>query len=238
MNEEEALHEEIHRLNRSNETLHNFAYMAAHELQEPLRATESFLNLLSSKYGAELTEEANEWLSETVAGTNRMRDLIQSLLTFSLADSQELALESVPCADVLKSALVDLKPVLDAKNVQVIVESALPTVRANAILLSLLFRNLIGNSVKYCSERPTIKILAISENDEFIFEITDNGIGFDMKYADRIFRPFERLHSKADYPGTGLGLALCKRIIERHRGKIWVRSVVNSGSTFSFSLPI
>jgi light-regulated signal transduction histidine kinase (bacteriophytochrome) len=237
MNEEEALHEEIYRLNRSNETLHNFAYMAAHELQEPLRAMESFLNLLSNKYGQELTEEANEWLGETVAGTNRMRDLIQSLLTFSLADSQEIVLESVRCADVLKSALVDLKPVLDAKSVQVIVESDLPTVKANAILLSLLFRNLIGNSVKYCSERPIIKIRTMLEKDEFVFEIADNGIGFDMKYADRIFRPFERLHSKADYPGTGLGLALCKRIIERHHGKIGVRSAVNSGSTFSFSLP-
>jgi light-regulated signal transduction histidine kinase (bacteriophytochrome) len=199
---------------------------------------DSFLNLLSKKYGPELTEEANDWLSETVAGTNRMRALIQSLLTFSLADSQEIVFESVRCADVLKSALVDLKPVLEAKNVQVIVESDLPTVWANAILLSLLFRNLIGNSVKYCSERPTIKIRATAEKDEIIFEFADNGIGFDMKYVDKIFHPFERLHSKADYPGTGLGLALCRRIIERHHGRIWVHSEVDNGSTFSFALPI
>jgi light-regulated signal transduction histidine kinase (bacteriophytochrome) len=237
MTDEELLQEKISLLTRSNDDLRNFAYMAAHELQEPLRAIESFVTLLGQKYGSELTEEAREWLNETVAGTARMRELIQSLLTFSSADSQEAATAPVSSADVLKAALVDLKPILEGRHAQVVVESELPTVHANAVLLTLLFRNLIGNSVKYCSERPTIKIREITEKDEYIFEIADNGIGFDMKYADKIFRPFERLHSKADYPGTGLGLALCKRIIERHHGRIWVHSAVDIGSTFSFSLP-
>ncbi len=237
MTEEELLQEKIALLTRSNDDLRNFAYMAAHELQEPLRAMESFVTLLGQKYGSELSEEAREWLNETVAGTARMRELIQSLLTFSSADSQEAVTALVSSADLLKAALVDLKPILEGRHVQVVVESELPTVQANAVLLILLFRNLIGNSVKYCSERPTINIRATAEKDEYIFEIADNGIGFDMQYADKIFRPFERLHSKADYPGTGLGLALCQRIIERHHGRIWVHSAVDSGSTFSFSLP-
>ena len=237
MTDEKQLQEEIRNLNRSNEDLRNFAYMAAHELQEPLRAMESFVALLSRNYGPGLTPEANEWLSETTAGAIRMRALIQSLLTFSQADTQETQFDSVDCDDVLKTALLDLKPVIDGRHVQIDVESKLPIVQGNAVLLSLLFRNLIGNSVKYSSNQPVIKIRSTPRKTDFVFEITDNGIGFDMKYADKIFRPFERLHSKLDYPGTGLGLALCKRIVDRHHGQIWVHSEVNKGSTFCFSLP-
>jgi light-regulated signal transduction histidine kinase (bacteriophytochrome) len=236
MTDEQGLQDEIERLRQSNDDLYKFAYMAAHELQEPLRTIESFLTLLNERYSSELTEEANEWLSETVAGAVRMRDLIHSLLTLSLVDSQELQFELVNSTDVLQAALVDLKPVIEAQQVQIVI-SDLPTVQADEVLLALLFRNLIGNSIKYCSARPTIRVRAIQKKEECIFEVSDNGIGFEMKYADKIFLPFERLHSKMDYPGTGLGLALCKRIIDRHGGKIWAQSIVNEGSTFSFSLP-
>ena len=230
------LHDEINRLTRSNDDLYKFAYMAAHELQEPLRAIESFTTLLGEKYAVLLPGEAKEWLGETVDGAERMRNLIQSLLTLSTVDSQDAALGLTSCTEVLKTALADLKPIIDAKQVQIQI-SELPVVRADGTLLALLFRNLIGNSIKYCSVKPIIIIKAFPKKQECVFEVADNGIGFDMKYADKIFLPFERLHSKMDYPGTGLGLALCKRIVDRHGGKIWVQSVINKGSTFSFSLP-
>jgi light-regulated signal transduction histidine kinase (bacteriophytochrome) len=236
MTEEHLLQDEIKHLRQSNDDLYKFAYMAAHELQEPLRTIESFITLLNEKYSSELTEEANEWLGETAAGAVRMRELIHSLLTLALVDSQELQFELVNSSDVVKAALIDLKPGIDAKQVHIVI-SDLPIVRADAVLLTLLLRNLIGNSMKYCATRPTIKVQANQKKEECIFEVSDNGIGFDMKYADKIFLPFERLHTKKDYPGTGLGLALCKRIIDRHGGKIWVESAVNKGSTFSFSLP-
>jgi light-regulated signal transduction histidine kinase (bacteriophytochrome) len=228
---------EIDRLKRSNDDLYKFAIMAAHELQEPLRAIDSFTKLLKDRYSADLPAEANEWLSETIAGSSRMRNLIQSLLTLSLVDSQNIQFDFVDCNNVLKAALVDLKPVIDGKKVQVEIKSDLPRLQANETLLVLLFRNLIGNSIKYCSVRPMIEIQAKHSDGAWIFEISDNGIGFDMQYAGKIFLPFERLHSKLEYPGTGLGLALCKRIIDRHSGKIWVQSIINKGSTFCFSLP-
>jgi light-regulated signal transduction histidine kinase (bacteriophytochrome) len=233
----EQLREEIDRLKRSNEDLYRFAYMAAHELQEPLRAIDSFTKLFKDKYGAGLSSEANEWLGETSAGSIRMRNLIKALLTLSLVDSQKFEFDFVNCNDVLKAALVDLKPTIDAKNVAIEIESDLPRLQANETLLALLFRNLIGNSIKYCTEKPMINIRANERNGEWNFEFKDNGIGFDMKYAAKIFLPFERLHSKLDYPGTGLGLALCKRIVDRHNGKIWAQSTINVGSTFSFTLP-
>jgi light-regulated signal transduction histidine kinase (bacteriophytochrome) len=233
----EQLREEIVRLKRSNEDLYRFAYMAAHELQEPLRAIDSFTKLFNDKYGAGLSVEANEWLGETMAGSVRMRNLIKALLTLSLVDSQTIEFDYVDCNDVLKAAIIDLKPSIDAKNVAIEIESELPRLKANETLLALLFRNLIGNSIKYCTEKPRINIRANQGNGEWSFEFKDNGIGFDMKYAAKIFLPFERLHSKLDYPGTGLGLALCKRIIDRHRGKIWAQSTVNMGTTFNVTLP-
>jgi light-regulated signal transduction histidine kinase (bacteriophytochrome) len=233
----EQLRDEIDSLKRSNDDLYRFAYMAAHELQEPLRAIDSFTKLLKDRYGADLSVEANEWLGEAIAGSSRMRNLIKSLLTLSLVDSQNIQFDFVNCNDVLNAALVDLKPTIDAKNVSIELESDLPRLQANETLLTLLFRNLIGNSIKYCTEKPTIKIRSSHSNGEWNFEFEDNGIGFDMKYASKIFLPFERLHSKLEYPGTGLGLALCRRIIDRHNGKIWAQSTINVGSTFSFILP-
>lgn len=232
------LRDEIEQLKRSNDDLYKFAYMASHELQEPLRAIDAFTKLLKDKYGSGLPTEANEWLAETIAGSDRMRNLIQSLLTLSRVDSQSIQFGFVECSQVLQVALVDLKPIIDARKVNIEIDSELPRIKANETLLALLFRNLIGNSIKYCADTPKIVIRSNTEDGACIFSIADNGIGFDMKYATKIFLPFERLHSRKEYPGSGLGLALCKRIVDRHGGKIWVDSTINVGSTFTFSLPV
>lgn len=232
---EQRLNRRIDRLTQSNDDLYQFAYLAAHELQAPLRAMEGFLLLLHDRYGAQLPDDASALLQEAFNASERMRSLIQALLTLSRVESQDVQFEPIETRLALDDALKNLKPAIEEKNAQINV-GPLPAVPASHPLLMLLFQNLIANALKF-SERPVIDISAAPSNDGWLFSISDNGVGFDMKYADKLFRRFQRLHASVHYPGTGLGLALCKRIIDRHGGKIWAESILERGSNFHFTLP-
>ena len=232
---QDGLNERIERLTRSNDDLYQFAYLAAHELQAPLVTIDGFVSLLQGKYASQLPEEANLWLQETVAAAGRMRSVIHALLTLSRVDSQEILFEPTDSRAALQEALKSLKPVIEERSALIEIGD-LPEVEAEPTLLMLLFQNLIGNALKF-SESPVIKVAATQNDSGWLFSVTDNGVGFDMKYVDQLFNRFKRLHAKAQYPGTGLGLALCKRIIERHGGAIWAQSEPDVGTTIFFTIP-
>ncbi len=229
------MNERIERLTRSNDDLYQFAFLAAHELQAPLVTIDGFLSLLQGKYASQLPEDANLWLEETVAAAGRMRSVIHALLTLSRVDSQEIMFEPTDSRAALEDALKSLKPVIEERSARIEIGD-LPEVKAEPTLLMLLFQNLIGNALKF-SEAPVIKIAATQNDSGWLFSVADNGVGFDMKYVDQLFNRFKRLHAKAQYPGTGLGLALCKRIIERHGGAIWAQSECDAGTTIFFTIP-
>lgn len=233
---EQRLNTQIDRLTKSNDDLYQFAYLAAHELQAPLRAMEGFLILLQDQYGEHLPDDAHALLQEAFSGTERMRSLIQALLTLSKVESQEIQYDLLDIRLAVDDALQNLKPVIKEKNAQIILDK-LPVAPANRSLLMILFQNLISNALKF-SEQPEIKISAVQNQNEWLFSVSDNGVGFEMKYVDKLFHRFERLHASVLYPGTGLGLALCKRIIDRHGGRIWAESIPEKGSTFYFTLPV
>lgn len=233
---QQRLNKQIERLTRSNDDLYQFAYLAAHELQAPLVTIDGFLSLLQSKYGTELPEEASIWLEETQAATGRMRLLIHALLTLSRVDSQDIDFQTVNCRQPLEDALKNLQPTIKEKKAQIEI-GELPELKAEPTLLMLLFQNLISNALKF-SQAPAIKISATEDDSGWLFSVEDNGVGFDMKYANHLFNRFKRLHAQAQYPGTGLGLALCKRIIERHGGTIRAQSQPDKGTTIFFSLPV
>lgn len=232
---EERLDKQIERLTRSNDDLYQFAYLAAHELQAPLVTVDGFLSLLQDKYGCQLPVEANVWIDETLSAAGRMRTVIHALLTLSRVDSQDLAFEPTDCRVALEDAIKNLKPIIKERNACIEV-GELPELKAEPTLLMLLFQNLISNALKF-SECPVIKITATEHESGWLFSVADNGVGFDMKYADELFNRFKRLHARAQYPGTGLGLALCKRIIERHGGAIWAHSEPDIGTTIFFTVP-
>lgn len=233
---EEQLNKHIERLTRSNDDLYQFAYLAAHELQAPLVTIDGFLSLLQSKYASQLPEEANFWVEETLGAAGRMRSMIHALLTLSRVDSQDVEFEPIDSRAALEDALKNLQPVIKDKNARIEIGN-LPELKANPTLLMLLFQNLISNALKF-SEAPLIEITAKKEDSGWLFSVSDNGVGFDMRYVDQLFNRFKRLHAQAQYPGTGLGLALCKRIVERHGGSIWAQSRPDIGTTIFFTIPL
>lgn len=232
---EQGLNEHIERLTRSNDDLYQFACLAAHELQAPLVTIDGFVSLLQSNYGPQMPDEANLWLDETVRAAGRMRTVVRALLTLSRVDSQDLAFEPTDCRAALDNALRNLQPVIKERNARIEVEE-LPQLNAEPTLLMLLFQNLISNALKF-SQSPVINIAAVEDQAGWLFSVEDNGVGFDMKYVDQLFNRFKRLHASAQYPGTGLGLALCKRIVERHGGTIWAQSEPDVGTTIFFTIP-
>jgi signal transduction histidine kinase len=224
-------------LERSNKDLQQFAYVASHDLQEPLRAVGGFLSLISERFSGKLGEQGDKWIQQAVDGAERMRVLINDLLTFARVDTRGGKMEQVDCAVALKEALDNLAVLIDESGALIEI-GGLPKVTADKSQLTQVFQNLIANSIKYRSEEaPHISIDATLKDKEWQFTIKDNGIGFDMAHAERIFIIFQRLHTRAEYAGTGIGLALCSRIIERHGGRIWATSEVGKGSTFCFTLP-
>ncbi|HEY9757626.1 MAG TPA: ATP-binding protein [Oculatellaceae cyanobacterium] len=235
MGDDQQLNNQIDQLARSNDDLSQFAYLAAHDLQEPLRAITGFLSLLKERHKAELSPEATDLLTEALSAADRMCLLTQALLTLSRVESQEIVFEMINSRHCVDDALSNLKTAIEAKDADIIIGD-LPVIRGNPTLLTMVFQNLVGNSLKFCDSRPKIRIDATRAANEWIFSVQDNGVGFDMQYIEKLFHRFQRLHAKARYPGTGLGLALCKRIIDRHSGKIWARSDKNQGATFCFSL--
>ena len=225
-------------LRRSNAELEQFAYVASHDLQEPLRAVAGMVQLLQKRYQGQLDERADEYIGHAVEAAGRMQALIQALLTYSRVERRNQPIEAVDAGNCLRAAIKNLD-VSIRENHAVITIGELPTVHADAVQLIQLFQNLIGNGIKFRGERePQIHISATKLKDAWRFSVQDNGIGIESRYYERIFQIFQRLHTRREYSGTGIGLALCKKIIERHGGRIWVESEPGRGSTFHFTLPL
>ena len=232
-----ALEKSVADLTRSNADLQQFAYVASHDLQEPLRMVASYTQLLAKRYAGALDADANEFIGYAVDGANRMQRLIQDLLSYSRITTQDRALESVDSNQALESALENLRMTIE-KEQGVVTHDPLPTVLADPTQLIQLFQNLIGNAIKFRGEQsPRVHVSAVRKDKDWVFAVRDNGIGIDPEFAQRIFVIFQRLHTSADYPGTGIGLALCKKIVERHGGRIWVESQPGHGATFYFTWP-
>ncbi len=230
-------------LELSNADLQQFAYVASHDLQEPLRSVVSYLQLLERRYKGSLDAEADEFIGFAVNGAKRMSALIQDLLLYARVDAQGSPLEPVDCDAVMASALANLRFLLDSQQATVEVAGPLPCVLGDAPQLSSVLQNLIGNAVKYRApdRTPHIRIgVQPGADGEWQFTIADNGIGIAPEYHDRIFNIFQRLHGQGQYPGTGIGLALVRRIISRHGGRVWAESPDQgqSGTVFRFTLPM
>ncbi|TKC91814.1 PAS domain S-box protein [Trinickia terrae] len=224
-------------LARSNEDLEQFAYVASHDLQEPLRAVAGPLQLLQRRYQGQLDTRADEFIGHAVDGATRMQALIDDLLVYSRVGRPEDARQPTDCALVLDQALKNLSALIQEAGAQVS-RDALPVVRAIPTQLLLLFQNLVGNAIKFRRRDCPVQIHVgvRSQEDAWLLWVKDNGIGIDPQYFERIFLIFQRLHTRREYPGTGIGLALCKRIVEQHGGRIWVESGRDEGTTFLFTL--
>ncbi len=225
-------------LARSNAELEQFAYVASHDLQEPLRMVASYTLLLRRRYHDRLDQDANDFIDFAVDGATRMQALINDLLAYSRVGTQARPLEPTASAMVLNQVIADLGVAIREAGAEV-TSVGLPVVRADARQLTELFQNLIANAIKYRREdvAPRIQVRATRQGAMWRFEVQDNGIGIEAQYAERIFQVFQRLHTREQYPGTGIGLAICKKIVERHGGRIWVESSPGTGSTFYFTLP-
>jgi NO-binding membrane sensor protein with MHYT domain/signal transduction histidine kinase len=224
-------------LARSNGELEQFAYVASHDLQEPLRMVASFTQLLARKYQGQLDADADEYIRYAVDGAQRMQKLILDLLSYARLSTKGQSPQAIDAASLCKSAIDHLRQSIQEKNAVVTVDS-LPTVLGYGTQLTQLFQNLIGNALKYCQqERPEVHVSATPAGDHWVFSVRDNGIGIEPQYFERIFQMFKRLHTREQYSGTGIGLALCQKIVARHRGRIWVESQPGLGSNFQFTLP-
>jgi signal transduction histidine kinase len=224
-------------LRRANEELQQFAYVASHDLQEPLRMVTSYVQLLAQRYQGQLDAEAQEFIGYAAEGAQRMQQLIQDLLAYARVGGTALEWAAVDCEAVLARTLLDLQLLIEEQRAEVS-HDPLPTVRGEVQQVGLVFQNLLGNALKFHGAAPPrIHVSARPEGAMWVFAVQDNGIGMEARQAERIFQVFQRLHTRREYPGTGIGLAICKRIVERHGGRIWVESEPGKGSTFFFTLP-
>jgi hypothetical protein len=222
---------------RSNRDLQQFAYVASHDLQEPLRMVATYTQLLAERYRGELDESADKYIHYAVDGALRMQALVQDLLSYSRVGRQGTEREETDCNAMVETALKNLHTAIKESGARVEYQG-LPRVVAVASQLSQVFQNLIGNALKFRgAEPPVVRITAQKKNREWIFSVADNGIGIAPEHAEIIFVIFKRLHTRAEYPGSGIGLAICKKIVEQHGGSIWVESQPGQGSTFKFTLP-
>jgi light-regulated signal transduction histidine kinase (bacteriophytochrome) len=223
-------------LERSNRDLQQFAYVASHDLQEPLRTVASFTQLLAKRYNDKLDDKAREFIGFAVDGSKRMQTLINDLLSFSRVGTRGKALAAVNCDAALDTVLKGLKRSIEESGA-VITRDRLPAVLADELQLTQLLQNLVGNAIKFQgSGTPRIRIGAERNGSGWKISVRDNGIGISPEHYERIFVIFQRLHNKKAYPGTGIGLAICKKIAERHGGRIWVEPTAGGGSTFSFTI--
>ncbi len=230
-----SLKEKSEELSRSNAELEQFAYVASHDLQEPLRMVTSYVQLLEKRYKDKLDEDANEFINYAVDGSIRMRVLINSLLEYSRVNRVK-PFEKIYMNELMGDILQNLKGQITENNAAIKVNN-LPDIIGDPILINQLFQNLISNAIKFKGEKaPEIIISGEKLSDEYLFSVKDNGIGIKKEYAEKIFVIFQRLHSKEKYPGTGIGLAICKKIVERHNGRIWMESEAGKGSTFYFTI--
>ena len=236
----EALASRAAQLARSNRELEQFSYIASHDLQEPLRMVGSYTQLLEQRYGPKLDDDAREFLRYAREGATRMRELIDALLSYSRIDTRAEPFRRVAADDVLNVAVSNLRGAL-MQSGAIVHRTPLPTVEVDPIQLGQVFQNLIGNAVKFHGPKPPeIWIGSERRGAEWLFTVRDDGIGIPPEYQERIFIIFQRLHTREEYPGTGIGLAVCKKVVERHGGKLWVESsgVPGEGTTFFFTLPV
>ena len=225
-------------LTRSNSELQQFAYVASHDLQEPLRMVASFTQLLAKRYREKLDDDARGFINYAVDGATRMQTLISDLLTYSRVGTQGKPLEPTACDEVLDRVLRNLKFAIEESGAKVTREP-LPVVMADAQQLGQLFQNLISNAIKFHGETPPhVDISAKSSGGIWTFSVRDNGIGISPEHSERIFIIFQRLHTRTEYTGTGIGLAVCKKVAERHGGRIWVESAAEGGTVFHFTIPV
>lgn len=234
---ERELEEKAQQLERSNTELQQFAYVASHDLQEPLRMVSSYVQLLNRRYGDKLDQDAKEFIGFAVDGAERMRMLIQDLLAFSRVTTKGQPLEPTDSGHVLELALNNLKIIIDESGTKV-EKGEMPEILADQVQLVQVFQNLVQNAIKFHGpQTPMVRIGAQERDGEWLFSVSDNGVGIEEQYFERIFIIYQRLHSKTEYGGTGIGLALVKKIVERHGGRIWVESTPGEGSTFYFTIP-
>ncbi len=234
----QKLEQTVLELKRSNDDLQQFASVASHDLQEPLRMITSYLQLLDKRYKGKLDADADEFISFAVDGAKRMQGLISDLLAYSRVGTRGKPFESCDCESIITKAIRDLDRIIEENNA-VVTHDPLPTIMADTTQLEQVFRNLISNAIKYRSkdQAPNIHISAEQKDNEWLFSVRDNGIGIEPEFSGRIFAIFQQLHGRDEYEGSGIGLAICKRVVERHGGRIWVESEPGEGSTFFFTFP-
>ena len=234
---EGALAEKAKELARSNVELERFAYVASHDLREPLRMVASYTQLLAKRYHGKLDAEADEFIGYAVGGATRMQRLIDDLLAYARVGTQGKPFERTDCNTVLAQVLSDVQITIRESGA-VVSHDPLPTVVADPSQIAQVLQNLVGNAIKFRGgEPPRVHVSAEQRGGEWVFSVRDNGIGIDPQYFDRLFQIFKRLHAESDYPGTGIGLAICKKILERHGGQIWIESAPGKGSAFLFTIP-
>ena len=233
---EETAEKAEREMSRSNRDLEQFAFVTSHDLQEPLRAVTGFMGLLKKEYGAALDENARDYINKATEGTDRMRNLIQNLLAFSMVDRRMKPLIQVDMGDALKAAVENLSLAISESGA-VVTGGRLPVITGDFSQMVQLLQNLIANAIKFKGpDPPVISINALEDDGKWSFSVSDNGIGIDPVNSERIFVVFQRLHSRTDYDGTGIGLAVCKKIVERHGGSIRVESIAGRGSVFYFTI--
>jgi signal transduction histidine kinase len=234
---EEELARKVEELGRSNADLEQFASVASHDLQEPLRMVASYTQLLGERYRGKLDESADKYIGYASEGAARMQTLIQDLLAFSRVGRKDCTLGRVDCDAAMAEVLLSMGPAIQESGA-VMTYTALPVVWAERSQMTQLFQNLVGNAIKFRGiDPPAISLQTEKTGEQWLFSVRDNGIGIAPEYAEHIFAVFQRLHDRSQYPGNGIGLAICRKIVERNGGKIWVESQVGQGSTFKFTLP-
>jgi signal transduction histidine kinase len=234
----EQMRRQASELTRSNSELEQFAYVASHDLQEPLRMITGYTNLLAKRYGGKLDQDADDFIGFAVNGAKRMHVLINDLLSYSRAGTNRNRLTQTNCEETLARTLASLQAAIEESGAA-ITHDDLPTVMADRTQMDQLFQNLIGNAIKYRGAvPPQIHVGCQRDGGWWVFSVRDNGIGIDPRYSERIFIIFQRLHTRDEYSGTGIGLAICKKIVERHGGKIWIESELGQGTTCYFKLPL
>ncbi len=234
---DEQLARKVEQLARSNRDLEQFAYVASHDLQEPLRMVSAYTQLLGERYCGKLDEQADKYIHYAIDGATRMQDLIHDLLRFSRVGREEMAFQTTDCNIVVRQAIANLQASIH-ETAAIVTCKRLPLLMANGPQLEQVFQNLISNAIKFRDGAiPLIEISAESKDGTWIFSVSDNGIGIAPEHADVIFSIFQRLHTRTEYSGNGIGLSICKKIIEQHGGKIWLGNHSGPGCTFNFNIP-